>query len=122
MDSNTKPMLSDRVYDVLGNIVKLGLPAIGTAYFTIAQIWGFPYGEEVVGTLAALATLGGVMLLISKRQYDKSDDKFDGVLQISDLHDPTTPTKYNFDVGDIDALNEKSTVLLKVDTDATPFK
>jgi hypothetical protein len=117
-DENSTPILSDGAYDVLNNIVKLGLPALGTAYFGLAQIWGLPYGEQVVGTLAILATLGGVLLFISKRQYDVSDSKYDGTLAITDVANPAVPTKYNFDVGDLDALENKGYVLLKVATDA----
>ena len=114
MADEKKLILTDQVYDVLNRIVKLGFPALGTLYFGLAKIWGFPYGEEVVGTLALLATFGGVLLAISKSRYDKSDEKFDGELVVSNALDPELPTNYNFNVGDIDALNDKAHVLLKV--------
>lgn len=74
----SKPFLSARMYDFLKQLVQLILPALGTLYFTIAAIWGLPAAEEVVGTLAAVATFGGVVLGISKSRYDNSDERFVG--------------------------------------------
>ncbi|MBQ2396430.1 MAG: phage holin [Bacteroidales bacterium] len=51
------------------------LPAIGTLYFALAGIWGFPYGEEVVGTIAAVDTFLGVILGISTAQYNKNKEE-----------------------------------------------
>ena len=64
-------MLNNKVYDVLKWIAMYLLPALGTLYFALAGIWGFPYGEEVVGTLTALDTFLGVLLGISNAQYNK---------------------------------------------------
>lgn len=63
--------MSNSVYDVLKWITQLLLPALGTLYFALAGIWGFPYGEEVVGTLVAIDTFLGVILGISTAQYNK---------------------------------------------------
>ena len=64
--------LSNKVYDILKWIAMYLLPALGTLYFALAGIWGFPYGEEVVGTLTALDTFLGVILGLSTAQYNKS--------------------------------------------------
>lgn len=53
------------------DIPKVCLPAIATLYFALAGIWGFPYGEEVVGTITAVDTFLGVLLGISSAQYNK---------------------------------------------------
>jgi hypothetical protein len=47
------------------------LPALGTFYFALAGIWGFPFGEEIVGTLTAIDTLLGAVLGISSAKYNK---------------------------------------------------
>ena len=47
------------------------LPALGTLYFALAGIWGFPYAEQVVGTITAVDTFLGVILGISTAQYNK---------------------------------------------------
>lgn len=67
-----KPMLSDRLYDVLNAIVKYVLPASGTLYFTLAAIWNLMYAEQIVGTIAAVTTFLAVILALSKRSYKLS--------------------------------------------------
>lgn len=68
-------MLSNKAYDVMKWVVSLLLPALGTLYYTLAVIWKFPYGEEVVGSLAAIALFLGVILGISSSQYKKQIDQ-----------------------------------------------
>ena len=66
--------MSNKLYDILKWIAQLLLPALGTLYFALAKIWGFPYGEEIVGTLAAVDTFLGAVLKISTVQYNKQFD------------------------------------------------
>ena len=63
--------MSNKMYNVLKWIAMVALPAIGTLYFALAGIWGFPYGEEIVGTITAVDTCLGVLLGISSAQYNK---------------------------------------------------
>lgn len=67
--------MSDKVYDVLKWIAQYLLPASATLYFALANIWGFPYAEQVVGTISAIDTFLGVMLGISTIQYNKDNDE-----------------------------------------------
>jgi hypothetical protein len=64
--------ISNKVYDILKWIAQYGLPAIGTLYFAIANVWGLPYGEEVIGTIAAIDTFLGILLGISSSTYNKT--------------------------------------------------
>ena len=66
--------MSNKMYDVLKWIAMVFLPAIATLYFALAGIWGFPYGEEVVGTITAVDTCLGVLLGISSAQYSKKNN------------------------------------------------
>lgn len=66
--------MSNKVYDVLKYITQIGLPAIGTLYFTLSNIWGFPYAEEVVGTISAIVTFLGILLGISSAKYKKESE------------------------------------------------
>ena len=66
--------MNDKVYDVLKWIAMYLLPALGTLYFALAGIWGFPYGEQIVGTITAIDTFLGVILGISTSQYNKRVD------------------------------------------------
>ena len=81
------PVLSDWVYDLLKRFVTLILPAFGTFYVTIAPIWNFPNPEAVVSTTLAVATFLGVVLNISGRTYEKSDEKYDGVIDVHEDED-----------------------------------
>jgi len=63
--------MSNRTYDILKDIAQLILPALGTLYFALAGIWGFPYGEQIVGTIAAVDAFLGVLLKLSSIQYYK---------------------------------------------------
>jgi hypothetical protein len=64
-------MMSNKAYDVLKFIAQIVLPAIGTLYFALARIWGFPYAEEVVGTITAVDAFLGAILGISTIAYNK---------------------------------------------------
>ena len=63
--------MNNKTYDILKWIAMYLLPALGTLYFALAGIWGFPYGEEIVGTITALDTFLGVILGISTVSYHK---------------------------------------------------
>ena len=63
--------MSNKTYDVLKYICQIVLPALGTLYFTLSGIWHFPYGEEVVGTITAVDTFLGAILVISNYKYKK---------------------------------------------------
>lgn len=64
--------MSNKTYDILKWIAQILLPAIGTLYFAVSGIWGFPLGEEVLGTITAVDTFLGVILGISTYQYNKT--------------------------------------------------
>lgn len=63
--------LSNKTYDILKWITTIVLPAIGTLYFALSQIWGLPYGEEIVGTITAIVTFLGAVLCISNYNYSQ---------------------------------------------------
>ena len=63
--------LSNKVYDVLKWIALIIFPAVGTLYFALAGIWGFPYAEQVVGTITAIDTFIGALIGVSTTTYNK---------------------------------------------------
>ena len=65
--------MSNRMYDILKWVALIVLPAIGTLYFALAGIWGFPYGEQIVGTITAIDTFLGAILGISNYNYNKGE-------------------------------------------------
>lgn len=68
-------MLSNKAYDILKYIAQVALPALGTLYFALASIWGLSYGEEIVGTITAIDTFLGALLMISTDRYNKKLNK-----------------------------------------------
>lgn len=64
-------ILNNKVYDVLKFIAQIVLPAIATLYITVANIWGLPYGEQISGTIMAIDTFLGALLMISTNAYNK---------------------------------------------------
>nr|DAT78178.1 MAG TPA: holin [Caudoviricetes sp.] len=69
--------LPDKVYDVMKFIALILLPALSTLYFALASIWGFPYAEQIVGTISAIDVFLGAVLQISTTQYNKEDDIYE---------------------------------------------
>lgn len=67
-------IFSNRVYDTLKYIAQIVLPAIGALYFALSQIWGLPYGEQVVGTITAVDCFLGALLGISTMIYNKGKE------------------------------------------------
>lgn len=103
-------LFTNKTYDILKWVAQYVLPALGTLYFALSGIWGFPYGEEVMGTIVAIDTFLGVILGISSAHY-----KGDGILEV-DTSDENKDI-YRFVVKEpIETLKDKSHILLKVDT------
>lgn len=64
--------MTNKTYDVLVWIAQIVLPAIAALYAALAGIWGFPYGEEIVGTISAVDVFLGALLKVSSNAYHKS--------------------------------------------------
>lgn len=65
--------MSNKTYDFLKWVALVVLPAIATLYFALSGIWGFPYGEQIVGTITAIDTFLGALLGISSIAYQKEN-------------------------------------------------
>lgn len=66
--------MNNKLYNVLKWIAQIVLPALGTLYFAISQIWGLPLGEEIVGTVTAVDAFLGALLGISTVAYNKKNN------------------------------------------------
>lgn len=112
-DSTKDHLLTNTQYDTLKKLVQLGLPAAGALYAGLAEIWGFPNGQNVVGSIALITVFGGVLLGFSSRSYDKSDTKYDGEVVVNT--DDPTKVAYDFQTsGPIEDLAQKKDVIFKV--------
>lgn len=61
--------LTNEIYDILKYVAQIVLPAVAALYFGLSKIWGLPFGEEVVGTIACVDTFLGALLQISTAKY-----------------------------------------------------
>ena len=71
--------LSNRTYDWLKYLTVIVLPAIGTLYTGLSQIWDLPYAQQIPATILCICTFLGAILCISTAQYN----------QITGKHEPT---------------------------------
>lgn len=116
--------LGNNTYDILRQVTQYWLPALATLYFTLAGIWGFPFGEQVIGTIAALEVFLGVILGISKsswknegNQITPSDQGYDGAL-VADLNNPEKDI-YSIEVNEEPSnFIDKGYMVLKVENPA----
>lgn len=67
-------VMSNKVYDILKNISVL-LPILGSLYFGLSQIWGFPYGEQIVGSIGLVETALLSFLKASSVKYNKEKER-----------------------------------------------
>lgn len=105
-------LLSNSVYEKLKKSSLYILPAFAALYFGLAQIWGLPKAEEVVGSVVCLETFLGAVLGISNKQYQNSDAKFDGQISIEPgEEEDTSNVRVQLDPT---ALADKDEVLVKV--------
>ena len=99
-------LLNDKAYNTLKWFVQIVLPACATLYFALAGLWGFPHGEDVVGTIAAVTTFLGVILGVSTRAYNASDRKYE---------EGNARTVYSLDLNDSpERMSAKNEVTFKV--------
>lgn len=67
--------MNNKTYDALKFVAQIVLPALGTLYFALAQTWGLPLAEEIVGTITAVDAFLGAVLRISTVQYKRSQQR-----------------------------------------------
>lgn len=65
--------LSNKAYDIIKYVATYVLPSIGTLYFALAQVWGLPFGEEVIGSITAVDTFLGGLIGVSKMGYKEEE-------------------------------------------------
>lgn len=111
-NQTTTPFLSKKSYDFLKWVAQILLPALGALYFTLSGIWDLPNGEQVVGTITAVDLFLGLLLQVSTTQYNKSDAKFDGAI---DIVETDNAKRFSLNLkGDPNELDQKNQVVFKV--------
>lgn len=68
--------MSNKAYDILKLISLIIAPAV--VFLTaLVDIWGIPFGSQIVATLAAVDVLLGALVTIFKTMYDKRQEQAD---------------------------------------------
>ena len=104
-------LLSDRNYGVVTKAATLVLPLLGALYFGLAQIWGLPAAEQVVGTIALLNAFAGGLSAVAKKIYDVSGGQYDGQFQVDEHEDGATLRLVSVNP---DALDTKDVLSFKI--------
>lgn len=112
-------VLTRTTYDVTKKLVQLWLPAFASLYFGLSQIWGFPKGEEVVGSIALITTFLGAVVGISHTRYNNSTLAHDGKMVLT--QDPGGVKNFMLELdGDPEALVEKDVISFRVEKNEMP--
>lgn len=118
-EENTGFIIPGKTYDLIKAFVQLWLPAIGTLYFTLAQIWGLPGAEQVLGTIVAISTFFGVTLKISSKNYENSGAGQDGTVVVTTAADGVNDFRLILDTSPED-LASKDTLVFKKTSESVP--
>jgi Putative phage holin Dp-1 len=110
---NNHTMLTDNTYHFGKQFVQVYIPAASSLYFGLGSIWGLPAVEQVVGTLAVIATFIGVCLGLSSKQYDVSEAAYDGKVMVETNETGGKLFSLELD-GDPTEIEQKSSVSFKV--------
>lgn len=113
-ESNTSTLLNNKQYDVIKYLTVVLLPAVGTLYFALSQIWGLPAGEAVLGTLAAIQVFIAATMRVTTKQYEESGEKYIGEINVTENPDKTL---FSLDLkGDPEELIDKDEAIFKVNS------
>ena len=67
--------MSDKVYTILKYLCQIAIPAFGSLYFGLAQLWDLPYAEQIVGTCSCVAAFIGILIGVSSYRYYKEEEE-----------------------------------------------
>lgn len=117
-DENTllempEPIFSGKTYDFVKKLVQMILPALGTLYFSLANLWDLPAAEQVVGTLTAFTLFLGVLVGISSNRYNAGTVGYDGQMLVSTNNAGSTMYTLELNV-DPEEIAKKASIAFKI--------
>lgn len=108
-----RPLLSNKTYGIVKWMVQTAFPLLGSLYFGLAQTWNLPASEQVVGSLALLATFFGAVLGVSSKRYNAANSNHDGEMVLAEDDDGKMVFSLNLD-DDPANLTGKDSISFKV--------
>lgn len=106
-------MLDDVTYKRGKNLSQIYIPGVSALYFIVGNAAGFSGIEPVIGSLAILATVIGVVLYISSSAYRRSEAGYDGNVIIQTTQNGGKLFSLELG-GDPEEIEEKYSVAFKV--------
>ena len=70
--------MTNQAFDALRFVAEIILPALGALYAALAHIWSWPYAEAIVGTIAAVDTFLGAIVIGLRKSYNKKEEQHEG--------------------------------------------
>jgi hypothetical protein len=93
--------LKTGVYNFIKWVALIVLPAAGTLYAALAQIWDLKYSTQVTNTVLAVDTFLGVIIGISSKGYTPPTD---GQLIVGTPNADIANVRMRYDIHPVDAL------------------
>lgn len=77
-----KTWLPSEVYDLFKWATLIALPAASTLYAGLSAVWGWGFSGEVATSITVVCTFLGVILGLSKADYDAKDGGTNGTVKL----------------------------------------
>lgn len=81
-------ILNSKAYAFLKWMTMVVLPATGSGYFALSEIYNWTNGTQVLGTITVVSTFLGLVLGVSTKNFNASDEPYDGEVKVK--WDPVT--------------------------------
>lgn len=106
-------ILPNNIYNILKPVVQIFMPGLATLYSTLAALYEWDNSAIIVGTIVAVNTFMGLFLGLTSRNYNNSDAKYDGSIDVINTDDGNQVVQLNLPEDPQDLIVGKD-VLLKV--------
>lgn len=73
---------TNKTYNLAKYVCLIGLPALATFVAAMGAIWHLDHTDQLVKTIIAFNVLASSLIVVKGVQYNNSDDRFDGVVDV----------------------------------------
>lgn len=107
--------MKNKLYDIIKYTTTVAIPALSAAYvgLDVALDGALPYENQVAKSAVVITTLLGALVLQQSVSYNRSDERFDGELEVN-AHDPSLIHSLDLDGIEPRKLGTVKAVTLKV--------
>ncbi len=111
--------LSPTWYNRLRFLVQIVSPALITLVLSLDTSVGIPSEEAVIGVISSITVFLGVLLRFSRKRYEKSPARFDGVIEVSTNDQGVKVISQGYSIDPLEIENKKE-LTFKVDSQLPP--